>query len=269
MGKATVAVTDRGANIYVDPEDLRASRLVQAHGDFNPGSLRLWRQLVNSRSWPLVIDVGVNYGEMLVGVDLPVGATVIGFEPNPRILPYLRRTLAESGLTVDLRTQAVADRSGTASFAIDTTWSGTSSLVADETPDGERWVRHEVPVTTLDEVLGETPRSFCVKVDVEGFEPDVLRGAERAMSWSEPWAMLIEIAHVAPAWVAGLAERFGVLVLDPRTDQLLQLPGGNADLMRTMLRSTWLHTQDCAVVNEPALETLFSPRTVTRPQAAR
>ena len=53
--------------------------------------------LLAERPWTHVIDVGANYGEMLVGVELPQAATVIALEPNPFVIPYLTRTPAGIG----------------------------------------------------------------------------------------------------------------------------------------------------------------------------
>jgi hypothetical protein len=46
----------------------------------------MWRSLLAERPWTHVIDVGANYGEMLVGVELPRAATVIALEPNPFVI---------------------------------------------------------------------------------------------------------------------------------------------------------------------------------------
>ena len=253
---AAIALTERGAAIYCDPADPRAAHLVETHGDFNPGSLRLWRRVVGSHPWPVVVDVGANYGEMLVGPALPAGATVLAFEPNLRLHPYLRRTLEEAGLIVQLRPDALAARPGTATLAVDTEWSGTSSLVTQHRPDGGRWHHREVPATTLDDVLGPEPVSFCVKIDVEGLEPQVLEGASRSLSWTLPWALMFEVAHLSRAFLAALAQRLPVLALDLRTDRLVRLPGGNAELLEQLLDSSWLYPQDCVLVNVTALPLL-------------
>ncbi|MFV0535336.1 MAG: hypothetical protein ACK5MR_17040, partial [Cumulibacter sp.] len=80
-----------GRRIYVAEGDARGDALIAAGGDFNPGSLHLWRQALELREWDVIVDVGANYGEMLLGVDLPVASRVIAYEPNPHVLPHLKR----------------------------------------------------------------------------------------------------------------------------------------------------------------------------------
>jgi FkbM family methyltransferase len=53
----------------------------------------MWKLLIAADSWAHMIDVGANYGEMLVKVELTPAAKVIAVEPNPRVVPYLERTL--------------------------------------------------------------------------------------------------------------------------------------------------------------------------------
>ena len=118
-----------GRAIYINPQDGRGRSLVRRGGDVNPGSLVMWRSLLAERPWTHVIDVGANYGEMLVGVELPRAATVIALEPNPFVIPYLTRTLQQlSGVGVELMSKAASARSGTATLAIDRNWSGLSSI---------------------------------------------------------------------------------------------------------------------------------------------
>ena len=157
---------------------------------------------------------------------------------------------------MQLRPEAIADHTAMTTLAVDGEWSGTSSLSTRGRPDGGRWTHHDVPVTTLDEVLGAAPVSFCAKVDVEGWEPQVVAGATRSLSWTEPWALMLEVLHVPRLFLAGLAQRFPLLALDLRTDRFVRLPGGNGMLLDDLLDSTWLHAQDCVVANEAAAATM-------------
>ena len=50
----------------------------------------------------------------------------------------------------------------------------------------------EVPVTTVDQLLSGKPAPLVWKVDVEGFEPEVLRGAAQALRNPELRAVLLE-----------------------------------------------------------------------------
>ena len=58
-----------------------------------------------------VIDVGANYGEMLVGAELPAGATAIAPSPNHRP-PYLGARSGKRGLRVEIVPKAASARAG-------------------------------------------------------------------------------------------------------------------------------------------------------------
>ena len=256
------ALTAQGRRLYVDPSDTRARHLIEAAGDFNPGSLALWRRAVSAHAWDVVVDVGVNYGEMLVGVELPPDADVIGFEPNVSMHPLITRTCRELGIDLDLRAEAVSDRCGSATFVVDRVWSGTSSLqghgahdLAGDAHGAGRWRHVEVETTTLDEVVG-TGRSWCAKVDVEGSEPAVLAGAARAMAGDSAWALMLELLHHSPAFLAELAGDHAVFLLDRRTHGLVRVPGRSRSLAERMLACGWLYPQDGLVTSRDVADAL-------------
>ena len=244
----TIALTETGRAIHVDPTDHRGRRLVEARGDLNPLSKVMWHHALRLRRWDVVVDAGANYGEMLVDAPLPEAARVIGFEPNGALHPYLTRSCGEAGVPLDLRGEAVSDRAGTASFAVDGQWSGTSTLLPGGDADPARWQHSDVRVTTLDLVL-EGAGSWCAKVDVEGAELSVLAGAARAMDPARPWALMLEVLHVSPDDLARLAAAYPAYLLDRRTHDLVPVVGGHARLVRTMLRSGWLYPQDCLLLS--------------------
>ena len=72
----------------------------------------------------------------------------------------------------------------------------------------------EVPVTTVDQLLTGTPAPLLWKVDVEGFEPQVLQGVTQALHNPELKAVLLEAA--TPALQAVMADAGSRFVCDPR-----------------------------------------------------
>jgi len=181
---ASMARCANGRTIYVNPQDGRGRSLVLRGGDVNPASLVMWQSLLAERPWTNVIDVGANYGEMLVGVELPRAATVIALEPNPFVTPYLARTLQESGVGVELISKAAAARSGTATLAIDRTWSGLSGIAGVHAESAGHAIEFvEVPTITLATLIKERNADartvrLLVKIDVEMHEVAVLQGFE-------------------------------------------------------------------------------------------
>lgn len=256
---SSTLVTEDGRTILVDPDDPRAVDLVAAGGDLNPLSLRMWRRALRACPWDVVVDVGVNYGEMLVRPTLPPGARLVGFEPNPVVRELAGRTLALNDLDVDLRAEAVGAAPGRARFAVDRTWSGTSSLDTGTHDEPGRWTFLDVDVTTLDEVLGEAPGPFCVKVDVEGFEHDVVAGARRALATPVPWVLMLEVKHLPVDVLEGLAAEHAVLLLAPGTtpagDRLVR---AHPDHLEDLLPSGKVYGQDCLLAGPLAIGPLLS-----------
>ena len=255
--EADVVVNGLGRRLHVDPADARGAELRARSGDVNQGSMRLWRVLVARGGWDVVLDVGANYGEMLLGVDLSSVPIVAAYEPNPRVLPYLQRSIADAGVAHVAHPLAVADRDGaTLVFAIDTEWSGTSGLVGHRGDRAEHRVEEvEVHATTLDAQLVELgvadDARVLVKVDVEGAEAAVLAGAATLLARTG-WAMMLETIHMPLDEQVALLERFDVVALDLATGELVRVPSMSTDALARLLETGWLHGQDLALLGSDA-----------------
>ncbi len=132
----------------------------------------------------ICVDVGANVGET-AGWMLDAGAAnVICIEPMPKWAESLRKNLA--GRSFEIHEVALADGSPDYQklwFAKeDSTNPGNGGLC----PTGEFPVR----LTTLDELLAGSSVDF-VKIDVEGMELPVLRGAKQTLAINRP-AVLYE-----------------------------------------------------------------------------
>ncbi len=248
IADAEVVVNARGNRIHLDPTDERAAVLRARGGDLNPASLRLWQQLLSSKPWDLVVDVGANYGEMLLGAVLPEHAVVIAFEPNERIADHLERSLRDAGMAVEVQRVALAEEVGSGPFVVDATWSGSSRLVDDSAPSNGR-----VPTTTLDEAIGHLwSRRACIKIDVEGAEDRVLAGGRHVFPRLDDLAIHIEILHRTPDEVAAWTDAWRVYLYDLRTATLVRVDGGRADQVAELLEQPWIYRQDAVLRRMPA-----------------
>lgn len=247
----------RGRRMYVDADDERGKRLLRGKKSFNPDSLELWERALSLGDWDVVVDVGSNYGEMLLGVELPAGAKVIAYEPSSAVLPFLRRSIGEAGLAMDLRESAVSDFVGTADFAIDTERSGRSSI-SDGAADAPSRIRVvTVPVTTIDHDLAdEELTTICIKVDVEGHDLEVIEGARETLARAGEWAVMFESLHIPTAQLSAIADRYPLYLADGRTGELVRIPVGSPALVQELLDSDWLQPQDALLVSESLLPRL-------------
>lgn len=133
------------------------------------------------------IDVGANEGGVLADVvRLAPGGRHLAFEP----LPHLARALAAAYPTVDVRELALSDGARAAEFVHVVTRPGWSGFRERPYPGDERLERLTVQTAALDDVLPAGLVPALVKIDVEGAELEVLRGARRTLREHRPVVLL-------------------------------------------------------------------------------
>lgn len=119
----------------------------------------------------LCFDVGANIGEKSEAL-LEAGARVVSFEPNPVVLPELQ---ARCGRYQDWNGVKSAVGSGSAIAKLHAAQShGMSSLSGEW--GGEIVATYDVPVVTLDSAIEYFGCPYFCKIDVEGWEIEVLKG---------------------------------------------------------------------------------------------
>jgi FkbM family methyltransferase len=124
------------------------------------------------------IDVGSHIGSVIADVRHRCpAARIIGFEAIPEKAAKLRRKFPD----VTIHCCALAEEEGEAVFFIDTQESGYSSLA--ERPGRSQKI--VVEKRTLDGVVGNN-RADLIKIDVEGAELGVLKGADKVFARSRP-----------------------------------------------------------------------------------
>ena len=134
------------------------------------------------RPGDLFADVGANVGSYSVLAGAAVGADVIAFEPG-EAFPWLVRNLELNSLTrAQARRTAVGTTNGMVSFT-----SGEDTMNRID-PDGAI----TVPITTLDAACCERAPAL-IKIDVEGFEADVLEGAGSVLEHPNTQAVIMEL----------------------------------------------------------------------------
>jgi FkbM family methyltransferase len=122
----------------------------------------------------LLVDVGANVGIYSVLAAKVRGASAVAFEPVPASLADLKANIGLNGVgaTVEVHSSAVGSAKGTVTMTTDR--GGANHVLAPDAKVSGKTVT--VDVVRLDDALeGRSPR--VLKIDVEGFEAEVLRGA--------------------------------------------------------------------------------------------
>ena len=152
----------------------------------NPGSRQYRREATSFFSQfisknDLVFDVGANVGdytEIFVGL----GGRVVAVEPNARLVPVLKRIRPRDRVAIEC--MALGSAEGLASLYLCgkdylATLSRDWISVAEQSDRfaGIKWSQEvAVPVSTLDALIEKYGTPQFIKIDVEGFEKEVLAG---------------------------------------------------------------------------------------------
>jgi FkbM family methyltransferase len=128
----------------------------------------VWRHALNPSD--VFIDVGANVGSYSIWA-AELGAEVIALEPADDTFALLAENVALNSCRVEMLPVAAGARCGSASF---TTGQDSANRLD---PEGSA----QIAMVTIDSVINERFVAG-MKVDVEGFEIEVLRGCERALS---------------------------------------------------------------------------------------
>jgi FkbM family methyltransferase len=171
------------------------------------------------RPGDLFLDVGANVGSYTILASGVAGAQAIAIEPVPSTHAALRANVDGNALgeRVDCVPMAIGDHEGRVNFTVDR---DSMNHVA---RSGERGATIEVAMTTLDALCANRKPSL-VKVDVEGHEASVLRGAHGVLRDSSLRAAIVEVWDESRDEVEHTMLRFGftALAYDPGTRRLSQ-----------------------------------------------
>jgi FkbM family methyltransferase len=155
----------------------------------------------------VLVDVGANVGMYTIWAARTRGARVIAFEPESLNYALLNRNIVANGLAAQVVAYcaAISDRSGFGELHLSQFMAGGSCHSLNEKLDP--YHRPSSPVYTqgcvsasLDELVraGRVPPPHYIKIDVDGFEPKVIRGAAETIRAGTVRSLLIEVNQNLP-----------------------------------------------------------------------
>ena len=175
-------------------------------------------------------DIGAHLGEFSLALRHAAGRTgrIVAFEPNPALLPNLRRTLRGPECTVVDVALSATEGEGTLYVP---RFASMASLVP--WTDEQRPMTATIRVATIDGLVAAgLPRPDFIKCDTEGSEGNVFRGAETVLRTHHPVLhfevgsrALRAVSNLSPSGLFELLDGFGYQRIEPIGEQLIDGAG--------------------------------------------
>jgi FkbM family methyltransferase len=191
----TVTPLRCGARMLVDRSNA-VDRVIYLFGQYDQEEMEWMMSKITDPQQTTLYDIGANIGAYSVILPtLAPGLTCHAFEPDLRNLAFLRANIIINGLEqrVAVSDVAVGDKSGTVQFLEsrggDLLNTGKSKVVS-KTSDHVNL--RTVKKVAIDEIMATAGRKILMKIDVEGYEFDVLNGMRQTLRDND-CHMVIEI----------------------------------------------------------------------------
>jgi FkbM family methyltransferase len=188
LGEFTFRVSEFGSYRFTCGNRTEYFRTVEFGGE----AVALGAFLFSLRPDDVVWDVGASVGLFSVHA-AGIAKTVVAFEPDPQTFARLRQNVELNALQrlIQCRSEALGDKQGQVSLRTDGLAGNAPSLVDLGRHSGES----PIPMTTVDRLVADdVPLPTVLKIDVEGAELLVLRGATALLaSTSSPRLIFLEV----------------------------------------------------------------------------
>lgn len=215
-GGRTVAELTWGLPLEVSTSDAIGYSIVTG-GIFDPCVTETLHRLIDPGD--RVVDAGANVGYLtsLAAVRTGPQGKVTAFEPHPRVFEILERNAARwpdraAVGEVELKRLALSDHSGEGTLVSPSFNEnmGLGTLATDGNPgqgsdDGDRY---SISLARLDEVVQAEPPAL-LKIDVEGHEAQLLRGAGGLLAGGEIRDIVFEDHDPYPSEATEVVESAG------------------------------------------------------------
>ena len=142
----------------------------------------------------IVVDIGANVGYYALLESKIVGneGKIYAIEPVPDTIGLLKDNIRLNNYrNIEIYQLAIGDKIGTASMYV-SKWRNRSQMK--EVGIKSEIISHEIktPVLTLDDFLKDKPFPTAVRMDVEGYEYNIIRGMKNILENDLPLKLFIE-----------------------------------------------------------------------------
>lgn len=190
-----LARLSNGLMIYLDGGDVSLTPSILVAGEWEPWVMRHFGPAV--RPGAHVVDIGANCGYYALLAAERTGPTgrVVAIEANPRLAHLVAKTFAVNGCSDWARVvnAAALDREGDVELGVPGDYLGSASILM--APAEGNCVRAiKARAAPLSQLLDGNLRVDLLKIDAEGAEPLIWRGAQEVLAASPDIVVFMEFS---------------------------------------------------------------------------
>ena len=136
------------------------------------------------------VDIGMNIGQTLLKVrSIDQHIPYIGFEPNPVCVSYLYKLIQLNQIeNVRIMPVGLGSQSEILTLYADNEFASGASVIKGFRKNQKIKFEYNIPVFSGDEILNNL-KIGLIKIDVEGFELDVLKGIINSIKLNRPFIL--------------------------------------------------------------------------------
>ncbi len=190
-----LARLSNGLLIYLDGSDVSLTPSILVAGEWEPWVVRSFGPAI--RPGARVVDIGANCGyyALLAAERTGPSGSVVAIEANPRLARLIGKTFAVNGCTswAKVVCAAALDREGEVELGVPGDYLGSASIAM--APDEATGVRSlKARAAPLSHLLDGDLRVDVLKIDAEGAEPLIWRGAQDVLEANRDIVVFMELA---------------------------------------------------------------------------
>lgn len=173
--------------IFTNWKEPRGRAILRSRGNGQPFIKKFWNTVVKEIQPDIILDCGVNYGELLFFPVYKKGARIIGIEADNNLEYFLEksRSLHPNKDEIEIYFALASDKEEDTFFFVDKEWSGRSSAIFQDRFNPQNVEKLKVQSITIDGLFKDIDikgQSLLFKIDVEGYEPFVLKGMKNTLT---------------------------------------------------------------------------------------
>jgi len=236
--------------LYTNRNDRRGRWLIRKKGITQPIVTRIWRKAVKTVMPSIVIDIGMNYGEIVLSTNYPKHVEIVGIEANQGLEPYITKSINEHPNREQMNViYAFASNENLTNtkFYVDLDFSGISSGTLNQAKNQKEAIVKNVKIDSLFAQKELKAERVLFKIDIKGHEANALKGMERLLKESAGSIGIIEFDNRYLQNAGTIIDEFMELlgryfsVYHPRRNRIIKFSTVNLQTLKSYFKKSYFH----------------------------